>query len=124
MRASLWISALAAASAACASSFPPPTQRLIDAESSMREARAAGAEQDPRGAGHLKLANEELAQAKKAMQDGDEERAAYVLERAKADADLAAMLAREGQAEAQANQARAEAQRVGAELQTPAPKSP
>jgi hypothetical protein len=81
--------------AACAGSIPPPTQRLADAESAERSAREVGAENVPVAKLSLGLANEQIAQAKKGMADGNNERADSLLIRAKADAELALAQARE-----------------------------
>lgn len=80
---------------ACGASFPPPTQRMADAESAQRSAREVGANNEPSAQLSLKLADEQIAQAQKAMKDGDNERADSLLIRAKADAELAIAKARE-----------------------------
>jgi Domain of unknown function (DUF4398) len=80
---------------ACGASFPPPTQRLADAQSSERSAREVGANDSPSAQLSLKLANDQIAQAQKAMSDGDNERADALLIRAKADSELALAQARE-----------------------------
>jgi hypothetical protein len=72
-----------------------PTDKLTAAESSMRAAEEVGAKSVPRAELHLKLAQEQVEQAKKLADDGDGDRAAQVLTRARADADLAIALARE-----------------------------
>jgi hypothetical protein len=64
-----------------------------------------GADNAPQAALHLKLAQEELAQAKSLMNDGNNKRADYVLIRAKADAELALALAKEASAQAAAKKA-------------------
>jgi hypothetical protein len=48
----------------------------------------------------VKLADEEIAQAKKLVESGDNRRADFVLKRARADAELALALAREQNAAA------------------------
>lgn len=80
---------------ACGASFPPPTQRMADAESAERSARELGANSEPAAQLSLKLAQEQIGQAHKAMTDGDNERADSLLVRAKADAELAVAQARE-----------------------------
>lgn len=80
---------------ACGGSFPPPTQRLADAQSSERSAREVGAENAPAAQLSLKLAQDQIAQAQKAMEAGDNERADALLIRAKADSELALAQARE-----------------------------
>jgi hypothetical protein len=80
---------------ACAATLPPPTQRLADAQSSERSAREVGADKVPAAQLSLKLANDQIAQAQKAMSDGDNVRADMLLVRAKADSELALAQARE-----------------------------
>ena len=80
---------------ACGASLPPPTQRLADAQSAERSARELGANSEPNAQLSLKLADDQIAQAQKAISDGDNKRAESLLIRAKADAELAVVLARE-----------------------------
>jgi hypothetical protein len=93
-----------AALAACAS-YPMPVQRMADAESTARSAQENGAATDPQAQLHLKLAQDEIAQAKLLIQDGDNQRADYVLIRARSDAELAL-------GEARAEKAQMEAQKT------------
>jgi len=91
--------ALAAACAVgCASSYPPPTQRMAETLATMRGAEEVGANGNPQGQLHLRLAQEELQNAKLLADNGDNRRADFVLVRAKADADLALAEAREAKA--------------------------
>lgn len=80
---------------ACAGSFPPPTQRLADAQGAERSAREVGANDVPAAQLSLKLSQDQIAQAEKAMADDDNERADALLIRAKVDAELALAQARE-----------------------------
>jgi len=80
---------------ACGASFPPPTQRMADAQSAERSAIELGANNEPGAQLSLRLAQEQIAQAKKAMNDGDNQRAESLLIRARADAELAVVQARE-----------------------------
>jgi hypothetical protein len=80
---------------ACGASLPPPTQRLADAQSATRSARELGANSEPTAQLSLKLADEQIAQAQKAIASGDNARAESLLVRAKADAELAVAQARE-----------------------------
>jgi hypothetical protein len=88
---------LAAASFACAcgATIPEPKQPMADAESASRSAREVGADTQPAAKLHVKLADEQIAQAKALIASGDNDRATYVLLRARADAELALALARE-----------------------------
>jgi len=80
---------------ACGGSFPPPTQPMADAESASRSAREVGADAQPAAKLQVKLADEQIAEAKVLITSGDNERASFVLLRARADAELALALARE-----------------------------
>jgi Domain of unknown function (DUF4398) len=79
---------------ACAS-FPAPTQRLADAQSAERSAREVGANDAPAAQLSLKLAQDQIGQAQKAMANGDNEQADSLLIRAKMDGELALAQARE-----------------------------
>lgn len=81
--------------AACGASFPPPTQRLADAQSVERSAREVGANEAPAAQLSLKNTQDQISQAKKAMAAGDNERADALLIRAKVDGELALAQARE-----------------------------
>jgi hypothetical protein len=76
---------------------------MADAEATARSAQESGAAADPQGQLHLRLAQEEIAHAKQLVQDGDNQRADFVLIRARSDAELAL-----GEARAQRAQADAE----------------
>jgi hypothetical protein len=89
----------------CASSAPLPTQQMADVQSASRSATELGAQKNPRAELHLKLAEEQLAQAQRAVADDDNERATSLLMRAKADAELAVALTREDNAKTQATNA-------------------
>ena len=80
---------------ACGGSIPAPTQPMADAQSASRSAREVGADRQPVAKLRVKLADEQIAEAKTLIANGDNERAAYVLLRARADAELALALARE-----------------------------
>ncbi len=88
---------LALALCGCAS-VPPPTDHLAKSEGSIRGAAEIGAQGIPQASLYLKYAQEELQAGKALMQNGDNERASYVLLRAHADAELALNIARENQA--------------------------
>lgn len=79
----------------CGSSFPEPRNELVTAEASYRAAQAAGAEVGPQSALYLRRAREQIEVARALMQDGNNERALWVLRRAQSDATLAHALARE-----------------------------
>jgi hypothetical protein len=85
---------VAALGLGCASA-PAPTEQLASAEASMRAAQELGAQKVPKAELHLRLAQEEVAKARKCSEDGDNERAAMLLNRAHADAELAIALSRQ-----------------------------
>ena len=93
------------ACAACGASYPAPTQRMADTMSAERSAEEVGANGTPQGQLHLKLAQEQINQAKSLMASGDNKRAEYTLVRAKGDAELALALARAANAKVEAQQA-------------------
>ena len=90
---------------ACGGSIPPPTQRLADAQSAERSARELGAERVPAAQLSLKLAQEQIADAKTAMANEENRRAESLLIRAKADAELALAQTRETGAKVQGQEA-------------------
>jgi hypothetical protein len=103
---------------ACGGSFPPPTQRLADAQSAERSAREVGADNAPAAQLSLKLARDQIDLAQKAMANGDNEQADSLLIRAKMDGELALAQAREKTArvdhqEAAADSAEQKATNVG-----------
>ena len=78
---------------ACGASFPVPTQRMADAQSAERS--ELGANNEPEAQLSLRLAQDQIAMAKTAINDGDNQRADSLLIRAKADAELAVVKARD-----------------------------
>lgn len=98
------IAALSAASIHCAS-HPPPTDNLASAIAAVRGAQEAGAGAVPQAALQLKLAEEQVAQARDMMKRGDNERADYMTLRAFNDAELALAIARQHQAKTLAKEA-------------------
>ena len=88
---------LPVASAACGGAAVPQ-ETLTAAQASVKGAEVGGANEDPKAQLHLKLANEQIDKAKKLIEDGDNEEAARVIDRAQADADLALALAQQAKA--------------------------
>jgi len=111
------IGAIAIACTAACSSYPAPQQRMADAVATSRVAQEVGANTNPQAQLHLKLANEGIERAKRLIADGDNQRADFVLVRAKADADLALAEARETVAQGAAQAAVARADALQSELQ-------
>lgn len=79
-------------------------------EGPVRAAEEAGAEKVPQAALYLKLAREQMDEARKLEKDGDD-RAALVFARARADAELALALAQENSIADQARKLRDEGAR-------------
>jgi len=78
----------------CGSS-PPPTSQVATSSAEIRAAKELDAESVPSAQYYLKLANDQMSEAAQLMNDGQNEKAARVLVRAQADAELATALARE-----------------------------
>jgi hypothetical protein len=79
----------------CSQSWPEPKQPMAEAEAASRSAREVGAEEQPAAKLKVTLADEQIAEAKAKIANGDNERATYLLLRARADAELALALAHE-----------------------------
>jgi hypothetical protein len=94
LKSLLIITSLGAAFGAGCGSAAMPLDKLTDAKATARAAQEAGAEQTPQAELHLKMANDELALAQKAINDNDGAKAKLILNQAQADADLSLALAR------------------------------
>jgi hypothetical protein len=79
---------------ACGGSFPEPKEAEIQSEAAVRGAAEVGADKDPQATLHLKYAKDEIDEAKKLIAAENNERASFVLMRARADAELSLMLAK------------------------------
>jgi hypothetical protein len=75
----------------------PPTEHLAASMAAVRGAETAGAQSVPEAALHLKLAQEQIAQARTMIEKQDYERADAMTIRAFNDAELALALTREAQ---------------------------
>jgi hypothetical protein len=78
---------------------------VTEVQSSVKAAEAVGANDQPKAALHLQLARDQMAEAQRLAKDGDDENAELVLNRARADAELAIQLARTEQEQEKARQA-------------------
>lgn len=87
--------ALATLLVACGGGYPEPRNQLTASEAAVRAAEVAGAQNSPQSALHLKRAREQVDSGKGLIQEGENERAEWVLRRAQSDADLALTLANE-----------------------------
>ncbi|WP_437670034.1 DUF4398 domain-containing protein [Sorangium sp. So ce131] len=96
---------LALALTACGGTVPPPNQQLASSEAAFRAADEVGARSDPQATLHLKLAREQIDQAKALMQNEENEAAHRLLLRAQADAELALALAKQRATQAEAQEA-------------------
>jgi hypothetical protein len=91
----------------CGGSALPPA-KAADTQASISAAAAVGAEQNPQAALHLKMARDQLKQAQSLLEDGKDEEARLVLERATADAEVALIITREAQASANVRKAQSD----------------
>jgi len=107
VKPALCLSGLVASFIVGCGSSAVPLDRLTDAKATVRAAQEAGAQGTPQAALHLKMANDELASAQKAMDDNDNDRARLLLNQAQADADLSLALARGTTEKQQAQEAQA-----------------
>jgi multidrug efflux pump subunit AcrA (membrane-fusion protein) len=97
---------------ACGSGYPEPRDQLTASESALRAAEVSGAQTSPQSALHLKRAREQIESGKALIKDGENERAEWVLRRARADADLALALATEEAQRKKAAEAREELEKL------------
>jgi hypothetical protein len=86
------IFAVACATTGCATT-PVPADKLARTHQAVEHAEAMHAEADPRAAVHLRLAKQNLEQARLQMRNGDNKKATWYLTRAEADAEAALYLA-------------------------------
>jgi hypothetical protein len=93
---------LAATCAVACASTPVPADKYARARAAIKSAEVMNVERQPNAAAHLRIAREEVEQAKTLLQKGENEEAGYVLLRAEADADVAMNLAREAYAKQEA----------------------
>ena len=97
--------------AACGGSALPPA-KVADTQSSISAAAAVGADQNPQAALHLKMARDQLKQAQGLIDDGKNDDARLVLDRADADAQVALMITRESQASDNVRKARSDVENL------------
>ena len=79
----------------CVTTSHPSSIRIDSSEAAIRSARDLGAERIPDAAVHLELAQRQLDQAHRYIDEGDDNNARWMLVRADADAHLALALTRE-----------------------------
>lgn len=110
-----FLSVVAAVSAlviGCGGGYPEPRNQLSASEAAVRAAEVGGAQNNPQSALHLKRAREQVESGKALMDEGEHERAEWVLRRAQADADLALSLASEETQRRKAAQAKEELEQL------------
>jgi hypothetical protein len=101
-------------------SAPVPHEKMAAAEAEMRAAEVGGARDVQQAALHLKMAQDQVAKAKKLIEDDENEEATLVLDCAQVDAQYALALAKE---EATKKEAEVAAKQVS-ELKRKAAKQP
>jgi hypothetical protein len=89
-----------------------PQEKLTAAEAAVRAAEVGGAPDNPKAALHLKYARDQIVEAKKYIEEEENEVAAVLLDRAEVDAELALALARVENARAEAAAALQEVQKL------------
>ncbi len=94
---------IATCAAGCAH-YPAPNEQLAKSMAAVRGAEEAGAAQVPQAALQMKLAQEEIQQAKQLIEKEDNQRAEDKARRASHDAELAVALAHAHTAESKLNQ--------------------
>jgi Domain of unknown function (DUF4398) len=100
----------------CGGGYPEPRDQLTASGSALRAAEVAGAQNSPQSALHLKRAREQIDEGRGLIQEGENERAEWVLRRAQADADLALSLALEETQRKKAADARDEVEQLRASM--------
>lgn len=103
-----------------------PQQQLMDTQGKITSAEELRGDEDPDAKLHLQFARDQVRAAKRMMDDGDEEEAKRMLDRATADADLALLLARTEKLreESRAAQSEVDDLRSDATATAPTPSKP
>ena len=97
--------------AGCSTSHPLPAN-YAPTQAAISAADAVGAQQQPQGALHLKMARDQVATARAYSNEGKDRESALMLDRARADAEMALMVAREANADSAAKQAELRVQQL------------
>jgi hypothetical protein len=87
-------------------------QRMIDTQATVAAAEELDESEDPEVSLHLKYARDQLAAARRLIDEGEDEEANRMLERAHADAQLALAMARTERSRKQAREAWAEVEEL------------
>ena len=107
----LTLSVIAASSAACGGTLPPPNDEWAAAQTDVGAAEAGGAPNVPDAKLHLQLSQEDLQKSKDLI-DKDNKRAASLIAVARAEAQLALSLAKASLAADLARQAQQDLQKA------------
>lgn len=86
------VATLALLAGGCAANFNQ--QRMVDTQATVAAVEELDESEDPEVSLHLKYARDQLAAARRLLDEGDEEEANRMIERAHADAELALAMAR------------------------------
>lgn len=87
-------------------------QRLVDTQATVTAVEELDEAEDPEVSLHLKYARDQLTAARRLADEGDEEEANRMLERAQADAQLALAMARTEHSRQEAREAQAEVEEL------------
>lgn len=91
---------------------PAPTDHMAQSFAAIRAAEEAGAEEEPKAALHLKLAKEQLEEARVRIDEGEHDKAEMLLRRTDSDAELAMSIARYRRAHELAEEALGESKEI------------
>ena len=93
---------------ACGGGYPEPKEAQVSTAAAVRSASEVGADRDPTATLQLKYAKDESEEAQQLISKGENQHAEMMLARARADAELALMLARAHNEEVEAQKSEAE----------------
>jgi len=92
----------------------PPIDQLAQTQGAIRAAEEAGADHEPQGQLHIKLAHEQLDRAKAEMDRDNNDQAARLLSRSSADAEVARAYARKQTSQLAVDEAQKQVDKVKA----------
>ncbi len=100
----------------CGGSPKPPSEQLSKAKAVVRAADEVGAKDEPKAALHLKMANDQIAEAELLITKEQMKKARHVLMRAESDAELAIALAKSASKQEEAEEADLKVKKLKKEL--------
>jgi hypothetical protein len=118
-----FLSAAVVLTPACASKVLPQ-QQMMDTQASITSAEELKGDEDPDAKLHLQFARDQLAAAKRMMEEGEDDEALRMLDRASIDADLALLLARTEKLRQESREAQSEVDELQADSKTTKPAEP